>query len=63
MTNVQNKLLQMFAYDLPEEEWQALEKTLVQFFAQRIRQKTAKIWNEKGYTQQTMENWLNGNEK
>jgi hypothetical protein len=58
MTNVQSQLLKMFAYDLPEEEWVDLQKILARFFAQRVRQRTAKIWDERGYTNQTMNNWL-----
>jgi hypothetical protein len=61
LTNVQTQLLKMFAYDLPDEEWVDLQKTLAQFFAKRIRQRTAQIWVERGYSNQTMDNWLNGN--
>jgi predicted transcriptional regulator len=60
LTNVQSQLLKMFAYDLPEEEWVDLQKMLARFFAQRVKQRTAKIWEERGYTNQTMDNWLNG---
>jgi hypothetical protein len=63
LTNVQAQLLKMFAYNLPEEEWVDLQKTLARFFAQRIRQRTGKIWEERGYSNQTMENWLNGNQE
>ena len=63
LTNVQSQLLKMFAYNLPEEEWVDLQKTLVHFFAQRIRQRTGKIWEERGYSNQTMDNWLNGNQE
>jgi hypothetical protein len=63
LTNVQSQLLKMFAYNLPEEEWIDLQKTLARFFAQRIRQRTAKIWDERGYSNQTMDNWLNGNQE
>lgn len=63
LTNVQSQLLKMFAYDLPEEEWVDLQKMLARFFAQRVKQRTAKIWEERGYSNQTMENWLNGEAK
>lgn len=59
MSNIQLELLKMFAYDLPEEELQELKQTLVKFFAQRIRKRTDSIWQERGYTQQTMVDWLN----
>ena len=63
LINVQSQLLKMFAYDLPDEEWVDLQKTLARFFAQRIRHRTGKIWDERGYSNQTMDNWLNGNQR
>ncbi|GAB2625368.1 hypothetical protein GCM10027035_21260 [Emticicia sediminis] len=59
LTNVQVELLNTFAYELPEEELKDLKKVLVGFFAKRIRQQTSKIWEEKGYTSETMKDWLN----
>lgn len=59
LTNVQVELLNTFAYELPEEELKDLKKVLVSFFAKRIRQQTNQIWEEKGYTSETMKDWLN----
>ncbi len=59
LTNVQVELLNTFAYELPEEELKDLKKVLVGFFAKRIRQQTSQIWEEKGYTSETMKDWLN----
>lgn len=59
LTNVQLELLKLYAYDLPEEEMQELKKILTSFFAERIRRRTGKIWQERGYTQETMQQWLN----
>ncbi len=58
LTNVQLELLKLYAYDLKEEEMQELKKVLAAFFAERIRQRTGKIWQERGYTQETMQQWL-----
>jgi hypothetical protein len=63
LTNVQSQLLKMFAYNLPDEEWVDLQKTLAHFFAQRIRKRTGQIWIERGYTNTTMNNWLNGHQE
>lgn len=59
LTNVQLELLKMFAYNLPEDELQDLKQTLVKFFAKRIRNHADMIWKERGYTAETMKNWLN----
>ncbi len=59
LTNVQIELLNTFAYQLPDEELSELKQVLTLFFAQRIRKRTDKIWQEKGYTQENMNSWLN----
>jgi hypothetical protein len=59
LTNTQLEILKTFAYDIQEEELQDLKKVLIKFFADRIRAKTGRIWQEKGYTDQTMQDWLN----
>ncbi|MCK6694703.1 MAG: hypothetical protein L6Q97_21715 [Thermoanaerobaculia bacterium] len=59
LTNVQLELLKLYAYDLKEEDMQELKKVLAAFFAERIRKRTGKIWQERGYTQETMQQWLN----
>ena len=63
MSNVQLELLKMFSYNLPEDELQELKQTLVKFFAQRIRKRADAIWQERSYTAETMENWLNEDEQ
>ena len=59
LTNVQLQLFKLYAYDLPEEEMQELKKMLTSFFADRIRKRTGRIWQERGYTQEIMQQWLN----
>lgn len=56
---MQLELLKMFAYQLPEEELADLKKVLVRFFAQRIRKRTAQIWEERQYSNDTVQTWLN----
>ena len=38
---------------------QELQKVLADFFAERIRKRTAKLWQDRGYTNETMNEWLN----
>ncbi|MFN3851913.1 MAG: hypothetical protein ACK4NY_20920 [Spirosomataceae bacterium] len=59
LSNVQLELLKTFSYELPDEEIQELKQVLVKFFADRIRKRTGKIWQQKGYSEQTMQDWLN----
>jgi len=59
LTNTQLQLLKLYAYDLKEEEMQDLQKVLATFFAERIRKRTGNLWQERGYTNETMKEWLN----
>ena len=59
LTNTQLQLLKLYAYDLKEDEMQDLQKVLATFFAERIQIHTGKIWQERGYTNETMNQWLN----
>lgn len=59
LTNTQLQLLKLYAYDLQEDEMQDLQKVLAAFFAERIRTHTGKMWQERGYSNETMNQWLN----
>jgi hypothetical protein len=59
LTNTQLQLLKLYAYDLKEDEMQDLQRVLAAFFADRIRKRTGNLWQERGYTNETMKQWLN----
>ncbi|MDO8367880.1 MAG: hypothetical protein Q7T20_13850 [Saprospiraceae bacterium] len=59
LTNIQLQLLKLYSYDLKEDEMQDLQKMLASFFAERIQKRTSKLWDERGYTNETMKQWLN----
>lgn len=58
LTNLQLELLKLYAYELKEEEMLELKQVLAAFFAARIRKRTGKIGQERGYTPETMRQWL-----
>jgi hypothetical protein len=59
LSNLQLELLKLYSYDLKEDEMEELKKMLSAFFAERIRKHAGKLWQERGYTQETMKQWLN----
>jgi hypothetical protein len=59
LTNTQLEILKTFSYEMQEDELQDLKKVLVNFFADRIRTRAGRLWQEKGYNDQTMQDWLN----
>ena len=58
-TNLQQELLKLFSFDLQETELLSIKKILSQHFADKLNKESSKIWDEKGYTQELMDEWLN----
>ena len=42
-----------------EEELRELKTFIGQYYANKIIKETDRIWDERGYTQQTMDAWIN----
>jgi hypothetical protein len=59
LTNVQLELLKAFSHDLSEQELVELKKVLAKFFAQRLIQEADKVWIEKKWTDQEVDQLLN----
>lgn len=57
-TNVQLELLKTFSHQLPDNELLELRKTLALFFAQRLVKQADEVWNNKNWTNETIDNML-----
>ena len=58
LTNAQLELMKLFSHDLSEEDLLALKRTMANFFADRASDAMDKVWEEKGWSVATMEEWL-----
>ncbi|WP_353572613.1 hypothetical protein [Candidatus Albibeggiatoa sp. nov. BB20] len=58
LSNLQLELLKLFAHNVTEEQLQDIKEILAQYFAKQAIQEADRIWDEKDYTQDTMEQWL-----
>jgi hypothetical protein len=58
LTNLQLELLKLFAHNVTEEQLLDIKDMLTQYFAQQAIREADKIWEQKGYSQDTMEQWL-----
>ncbi len=58
LNEVQVSLLRL-TEKLPHEELLALQKLIIAFKAQRLSALADQVWDEKGWTQETMEMFLN----
>ncbi len=58
LSEVQVSLLRL-TEKLSEQDMQLLKKMIIAFKAQRLAELTNKVWNEKGWSDETMQEFLN----
>jgi len=59
LSNLQMEILELYSTDLKEHDLYDLKRMLAKFYAERAIKEADRIWDEKGFTQQDMEDWLN----
>lgn len=55
---VQLELLQIFSFDIPEEQYAVLKKILLRFKAEVLMDKADEIWDKKGWTDEDIRKML-----
>ncbi|MDO8367472.1 MAG: hypothetical protein Q7T20_11785 [Saprospiraceae bacterium] len=58
LTNAQLEVVQLFSLNLSEEELQELKRLLIAYKAARLLRKADEVWDAKGWTQDTMDQFL-----
>lgn len=53
--------MKLFRTNLSEQQLLELKDLLVKFYADKIMNEADKIWDERGLTNDDMDNWLNSN--
>ncbi len=59
LTNLQLEMLKVFSYELPEEQLLEIRQLLAKYFAQKVDEEMDQLWEEKGWTEATMQEWAN----
>lgn len=59
LTNLQQELLKLFAQQVSEADLQNIRTLIGQYFAKRLTKLADQAWEQQGWTEQTMHNWLN----
>lgn len=59
LTNLQLELLKIFSVQMSEEQLLELKDLLSNYFLSKAREEVDRQWDEKGWTQETMKQWLN----
>ena len=58
LSNLQIELLQLYSQNVSEEDLIAIKRLLAKYFADRASDEMDKLWDEEGWTNETMEKWL-----
>ncbi len=59
LSNLQQLLLQLYASNISEEDLLVIKKFLAKYFLAKAVQEADKVWDERGYTNELMEEWRN----
>lgn len=57
LSNLQLELLKLYPFDVSDEEIKDIKKILADYFSRKIDQEMDKLWDEKGWNDQTIEYW------
>jgi hypothetical protein len=58
LSNVQAELLKLFSAEIPESHLLELKKVMAKFLLDKARDKAEAIWQEKGYTDDQLQQFL-----
>ena len=60
LSNVQTELLKLFSAEIPESHLIELKNIMAKFLLEKARDKADLIWEQRGYTDESFEQMLNG---
>lgn len=63
LTNLQLELLRLFSFDLPDKDLIEIRRLIANYFAEKASDEMDRLWDERGWTDETMEIWLQGDEE
>ncbi len=59
LTNLQFELLKFFQYEVKDEELLEIKRLLSDYFAKKAMDDMDNLWKENGWSNETMDTWLN----
>lgn len=62
LTNLQLELLKIYSIDIDDEQLLEIKKLLAKYFAEKATAEADRLWDERGWTNETMKEWLKGKE-
>ena len=59
LTELQLELVKTFSRPLPEDQVREIRQLLADYFARKVDEEVDRLFEERGYDEQTIEEWLN----
>ncbi len=63
LSNLQQELLKLYAANINDTDLQHVRSYLANYFANKAIMEADNIWDERGYNNQTIDQWLNEDDK
>lgn len=63
LSNLQQELLKLFSSNVEESDLLHIKRYLARYFADKAIKQADQIWDEKGYSNETMNKWLSEDDK
>lgn len=60
LTNLQLELLKLYSLNLSEDQLLDIRRLIAKYFADNASDEMDRLWEEKGWSNETMDNWLKG---
>lgn len=60
LSNMQLELLKLYSAGVPEEYLVEIKELIARYLLSKAREEAGKAWQEKNYTDETMDKWLKG---
>jgi len=57
LSNLQLELLKVFSFDLEEKQIIEIRDLLAKYFAEKATEEMDRLWDERGWSEQTIEEW------
>lgn len=57
LSNLQLELLKIFKYELSDEQLLEIKGMLAKYFADKATEEMDRLWEENGWTNETMKSW------
>ncbi|TAK41811.1 MAG: hypothetical protein EPO28_08165 [Saprospiraceae bacterium] len=62
LSNMQVELLKLYSAGVPDEYLADIKRIIAKYLFEKARDRADKIWDEKGYSEETLKKWISGNE-